>query len=441
MFATSPTALLGVRPARPSSGDTRPRRGRSRRSASNCGSRSTPPGSSLPRGAGAPRRRVVGRDDLSSRARVCPTATASSPVAAHRRSRRCRRRSRLVDRPRCCGAARPAAARPRQTPSPSMRRCRRESLGDPGRWSARPTGSGSVDPFETAVRAVVGQQISVAGARTVAVELVAAVGRPMSFDDDGSDARVPSPEDVAMRPTTRSRCRPRDASTIRRLATAVIDGTVVLDVGADPGTHPLNAARGARHRTVDGGLRRDARARPSGRVPRHRPGRAPRDRAARRRRRPVDRTGRPWRSYAVHHLWASLASSRHLAGVDRPPPSPNPPTPKAGHPMSDIDLSTPSSTHRSGYSRSCVRSRSPGHALAQRGDGRVSIGSPTNDPAHPVLAATIDQLEGYFDGERTKFDVPLDPIGTPLPADGVGGAADDPLCRDDQLRRAGGPAR
>jgi methylated-DNA-[protein]-cysteine S-methyltransferase len=46
--------------------------------------------------------------------------------------------------------------------------------------------------------------------------------------------------------------------------------------------------------------------------------------------------------------------------------------------------------------------------------GRVSIGAPTNDPEHPVIAATIDQLDEYFAGRRTDFDLPLDPVGTPF---------------------------
>lgn len=37
------------------------------------------------------------------------------------------------------------------------------------------------------------------------------------------------------------------------------------------------------------------------------------------------------------------------------------------------------------------------------------------DPAHPVLVATIDQLRAYFAGERTSFDLPLDlQGGTPF---------------------------
>jgi methylated-DNA-[protein]-cysteine S-methyltransferase len=55
---------------------------------------------------------------------------------------------------------------------------------------------------------------------------------------------------------------------------------------------------------------------------------------------------------------------------------------------------------------------------------------------HPLLDRAVTQLEEYFDGERTEFDLPLDPDGT-VPAAGLGGAATDPLRRDDQLRPAG----
>jgi methylated-DNA-[protein]-cysteine S-methyltransferase len=50
---------------------------------------------------------------------------------------------------------------------------------------------------------------------------------------------------------------------------------------------------------------------------------------------------------------------------------------------------------------------------------RVRVG-PTElvDPAdHEVLLATKQQLERYFAGTLTKFDLPLDPIGTPFQLD------------------------
>ena len=69
---------------------------------------------------------------------------------------------------------------------------------------------GSVDPFETAVRAVVGQQISVAGARTVAGRIVAAAGAPLAIDGGPLTHAFPPPAalaalDPATLPMPRSR--------------------------------------------------------------------------------------------------------------------------------------------------------------------------------------------------------------------------------------------
>jgi methylated-DNA-[protein]-cysteine S-methyltransferase len=43
---------------------------------------------------------------------------------------------------------------------------------------------------------------------------------------------------------------------------------------------------------------------------------------------------------------------------------------------------------------------------------RVRLAETVDDPSHPVIVATVGQLAEYFDGERTDFDVPLDPVGT-----------------------------
>lgn len=45
---------------------------------------------------------------------------------------------------------------------------------------------------------------------------------------------------------------------------------------------------------------------------------------------------------------------------------------------------------------------------------RVVMEPRRDDAGHPVLAATIRQLGEYFAGERTAFDLPLDPAGTPF---------------------------
>lgn len=46
--------------------------------------------------------------------------------------------------------------------------------------------------------------------------------------------------------------------------------------------------------------------------------------------------------------------------------------------------------------------------------GRVRLGEAIDTPEHPVLTAAATQLTGYFAGTRTRFDLPLDPRGTPF---------------------------
>jgi len=49
-------------------------------------------------------------------------------------------------------------------------------------------------------------------------------------------------------------------------------------------------------------------------------------------------------------------------------------------------------------------------------DSRVVLGDDdlVDDPDHPVLRAATAQLAEYFAGDRSTFDLPLDPIGTPF---------------------------
>ena len=88
--------------------------------------------------------------------------------------------------------------------------------------------AGSVDPFETAVRAVIGQQISVAGARTVAGRIVASAGQPLAVDGGPLTHVFPTPValtviDPDLLPMPMSRRR-----TIVELAGRVSDGRVVF---------------------------------------------------------------------------------------------------------------------------------------------------------------------------------------------------------------------
>ncbi len=90
---------------------------------------------------------------------------------------------------------------------------------------------GTADGFEMAVRAIVGQQVSVAGARTVLGRLVAEHGQP-AFD--GADWRLfPQPAVLAeLDPATLPMPRSRGRSLVT-LAAAMADGSLVLDAGSE----------------------------------------------------------------------------------------------------------------------------------------------------------------------------------------------------------------
>lgn len=92
---------------------------------------------------------------------------------------------------------------------------------------------GSVDAFETAVRAVLGQQISVAAARTFTARLVAALGEPLPAPVGGVTHLFPTAEqlsggDVSALGLTRSR-----QATLTALAESVHMGRLRLDDGTD----------------------------------------------------------------------------------------------------------------------------------------------------------------------------------------------------------------
>lgn len=42
----------------------------------------------------------------------------------------------------------------------------------------------------------------------------------------------------------------------------------------------------------------------------------------------------------------------------------------------------------------------------------VAVAGATEQPDHPVLVAAAMQLAEYFAGQRQRFDIPLDPVGT-----------------------------
>jgi AraC family transcriptional regulator of adaptative response / DNA-3-methyladenine glycosylase II len=178
-------------------------------------------------------------------------------------------------------------------------------------WVAEAPGRrvpGTVDEGELAVRAVLGQQVSTGAARTHAARLVVAAGDEIADAEGGLTHLFPTAEAVAaVDPEVLALPRTRRA-TVLRLASALADGDVDLDPGADreraraqlhalPGIGPWTVetiamrALGDPDAFLPGDLGVVLAARALGLGE----GRALMTRAER---------WAPYRAYAVQHLWA-----------------------------------------------------------------------------------------------------------------------------------------
>jgi AraC family transcriptional regulator of adaptative response / DNA-3-methyladenine glycosylase II len=170
---------------------------------------------------------------------------------------------------------------------------------------------GCADGFELAVRAVLGQQVSLAAARTFGGRLVARFGEPIQTPNPGLTHLFPAPDALAEADLEAIGLTGRRAATVRALAVAVRDERLVLDRGADreesvaallalPGIGPWTAGYIAM-RALGGPdvfLPNDLGLRDAMR----RLGMAgdPRAMAA------AAQRWSPWRSYAAMYLWGSL---------------------------------------------------------------------------------------------------------------------------------------
>jgi len=170
---------------------------------------------------------------------------------------------------------------------------------------------GSFDGFEVAVRAIVGQQISVKAARTIAGRFAAAFGTPIDTPFPGVARLFPAASDVAgIEPDrigelgiTRSRSR-----TILALAQAIASGAISLVPTADvePTLDQLRALPGIAEWTAQY-LAMRALGWPDA-FPHTDLGvmRALQERNAKRILATAE-AWRPWRAYAVMHLWHAHA--------------------------------------------------------------------------------------------------------------------------------------
>jgi AraC family transcriptional regulator of adaptative response / DNA-3-methyladenine glycosylase II len=170
---------------------------------------------------------------------------------------------------------------------------------------------GTWDPFELAVRAILGQQVSVTAASTLAGRVVGAFGLRVSIDLPGVTHLFPAPSRLADADIERLGVSSVRARAIRTLAQRIANQSLVLDrrQDVDATIHALNAMPGIGPWTTqyiamralhepdalpaeDLGLRK-ALARNG-----DTPSRAEIIRHAER--------WRPFRAYAVIHLWKSL---------------------------------------------------------------------------------------------------------------------------------------
>ncbi|MGH3367916.1 MAG: AlkA N-terminal domain-containing protein [Nocardioidaceae bacterium] len=168
---------------------------------------------------------------------------------------------------------------------------------------------GHVDGSELAVRAVLGQQVSVSAARTVAAGLVARYGETVRTGIEGVSRLFPRPETLAaLDPASLPMPRARGRAVVA-LCEAIATGAVVLDRSADRGSvrAALLAIPGIGRWTagyiamralgdpdvmleIDVGVRKAC-------------ARLGADPAT------VADRSRPWRSYAVMQLWNSMAGA------------------------------------------------------------------------------------------------------------------------------------
>ncbi|WP_454086264.1 AlkA N-terminal domain-containing protein [Georgenia sp. Marseille-Q6866] len=192
---------------------------------------------------------------------------------------------------------------------------------------------GAVDPHELLVRALVGQQISVAAARTHLNRLTAVAGSPYASTVPGLDRLFPTPAQIVAHvpapvtgappdPDRPLRLPARSVTAVLTAARALADGELDLHVGAAPdilqaqllslpGIGPWTAAYvtmrvlGDPDSWLTGDVALVAGARTLGVLEEGLPGPAAHrvlaERAA---------SWAPWRSYAALHLWQAAGATR-----------------------------------------------------------------------------------------------------------------------------------
>jgi AraC family transcriptional regulator, regulatory protein of adaptative response / DNA-3-methyladenine glycosylase II len=170
--------------------------------------------------------------------------------------------------------------------------------------------AGAWDPFECAVRAVLGQQVSVAAGRRFALRLVERAGARLRDGADGLTHLFPTPAAVAAADLTGLGLTRSRAATLHALARAVLEGRIDFGAAPEEVAQALAAVPGIGPWTAQYVALR-ALAEPDA---------LPTGDLVLRRMAGVDgrslsvaelesraRAWRPWRGYAVMHLWRAAS--------------------------------------------------------------------------------------------------------------------------------------
>jgi O-6-methylguanine DNA methyltransferase len=261
---------------------------------------------------------------------------------------------------------------------------------------------GAFSGFELGLRAILGQQVTVKAATTIACRLVEAFCEPIVTPYAELNYLTPSPakiaktsvDDLAKYGIVRARCK-----SIVALAQAHVSGELSLDSGLHhdpnatierlaklPGIGPWTAHYIAMRalRWPDSFPKEDIAVLKSlGGV-------------SAKRAEEMSQAWRPWRSYAVLYLWRSdielTESVKRRTKVDYFYKTVKSPVGELKLVASDKGLAAILWEHDS--------------------PRRVRLAPATEDKKHPVLLETERQLKDYFSGKRKRFSLKLDFNGT-----------------------------
>lgn len=180
---------------------------------------------------------------------------------------------------------------------------RRPGLRVPGAWC----------PFELSVRAVLGQQVSVAAARTFAARIVAAYGRPLPEPAEGLTHLFPEPKALVSADLSGVGLTGARARTLNALAGAVLEGQVCFDTAsAEETREELQRIPGIGAWTVEYAAMRalaDPDAFPAEDLILRRMAGNGHSLTAKELTNRAE-AWRPWRAYAVLHLWRAASDVR-----------------------------------------------------------------------------------------------------------------------------------